>query len=220
VIRVAAPEGPVALIGHSLGGMTIMALAERHPELFAARICAVALLNTSAGDLGRSGLPKSLLSRRNPLVPVVGWLVRWESGVLAVDRGREVCGNLSWSLTRKIVSGDEALDPALIELLHVMRKDASFEVLVDFVAEFRAHHRYAALAALRHTKALVLGADGDRLIPYEHAEAMAALLPDVELVRVRGAGHATMLEQPKRVTGHLLELLSRRAGPGAAGPGV
>ncbi|MGH3851928.1 MAG: alpha/beta fold hydrolase [Pseudonocardiaceae bacterium] len=214
VIRAAAPEGPVALIGHSLGGMTIMALAEDHPELFAERIRAVALLNTSAGDLGRSGLAKRLLSRRNPLVPVASRLARWGPGARAVDRGREACGNLSWSLTRKIVSDDEAVDPALVDLLHVMAKATSFEVLTDFLAEFGTHHRYAALAALRHTKTLVLGADGDRLIQYEHSEAMAALLPDAQLVRVRGAGHVTMLEQPKRVNDHLLELLSRCAEAG------
>src|SRR6185312_9462022 len=57
VIRAAAPEGPVVLIGHSLGGMTIMALAEDCSELFAERICGVAFINTSAGDVGRSGLP-------------------------------------------------------------------------------------------------------------------------------------------------------------------
>ena len=31
----AAPSGPVVLVGHSMGGMTMMALAEQHPELFA-----------------------------------------------------------------------------------------------------------------------------------------------------------------------------------------
>jgi pimeloyl-ACP methyl ester carboxylesterase len=212
VIRVAAPEGRVVLIGHSLGGMTIMALAEDRPELFAERICGVAFLNTSAGDIGRSGLPKPLLSRRNPVMPVAKQLSRWGPGARAVDQGREVCRNLIWSLTRKLSFGGEAVHPALVELMYMMIRDTSFEVMTDFLEEFGVHNRYAALAGLQYAKALVLGADGDRLIQYEHCEAIAALLPDAELVQVEGAGHVTMLEQPKRVNEHLLDLLSQCAG--------
>nr|BFE86230.1 hypothetical protein GCM10020093_088310 [Planobispora longispora] len=43
--------GPCVLVGHSMGGMTIMALADRHPELFGDRIKGVALIATSAGKL-------------------------------------------------------------------------------------------------------------------------------------------------------------------------
>ena len=35
------PEGPVVLVGHSMGGMTIIALAEQHPELFGDRVVGV-----------------------------------------------------------------------------------------------------------------------------------------------------------------------------------
>lgn len=212
VIRAAAPEGRVVLIGHSLGGMTIMALAEDRPELFAERICGVAFLNTSAGDIGRSGLPKPLLSRRNPVMPVAKWLSRWEPSARAVDRGREVCRNLIWSLTRELSFGDEAVNPAVVELMYMMIRATSFEVMTDFLATFGAHDRYAALAGLQYAKALVLGSDGDRLIQYAHSEAIAALLTDVELVQVEGSGHVTMLEQPKRVNDHLLDLLSQCAG--------
>ena len=212
VIRTAAPEGRVVVVGHSLGGMTIMALADENPELFADRICGVAFLNTSAGDIGRSGLPKPLLSRRNPLLPAAGVLSRWEPSARAIDHGREVCRNLVWGLTRKLAFGDEAIDPALVELMYMMIRATSFEVMTDFLAVFGAHNRYAALAGLQFAKALVLGSDGDRLIQYQHSEAIAALLPDAELVQVQGAGHVTMLEQPKRVNEHLLDLLAQCAG--------
>ena len=46
-----AVEGPVVLAGHSLGGMTIMGLAERHPELVAQRVVGAAFLATSCGNL-------------------------------------------------------------------------------------------------------------------------------------------------------------------------
>ncbi|MGH3982350.1 MAG: alpha/beta fold hydrolase [Pseudonocardiaceae bacterium] len=212
VLRAAAPEGRVVLIGHSFGGMAIMALAEHNPELFAERISGVAFLNTSAGDIGRSGLPKPLLSRRNPLVPVAKRLSRWEPSARAVDRGREVCRNLIWSLTRELSFGDEAVNPAVVELMYMMIRATSFEVMTDFLQEFGRHNRYAALAGLQYAKALVLGADGDRLIQYEHSKAIAELLPDAELVQVEGSGHMTMLERPKLVDEHLLDLLSQCAG--------
>ena len=211
VIRVAAPEGRIVLIGHSLGGMTIMALAEDHPELFAERVRGVAFLNTSAGDIGRSGPPKPFLSRRNPVMPLARRLSRWEPSARAVDRGREISRNLTWSLTRKLAFGGEAVDPALVELMYLMIRATPFEVMTDFLKQFGAHNRYAALAGLQYAKALVLGADGDRLIQFQHSEAIAALLPDAELVQVEGSAHVTMLEQPKRVNEHLMDLLAQCA---------
>src|SRR5699024_4543089 len=55
-----APSGPLVLAGHSMGGMMLMALAERHPRLFAERISAVAFVSSSAGDLANVslGLPE------------------------------------------------------------------------------------------------------------------------------------------------------------------
>lgn len=59
VLDVAAPEGPLVLVGHSMGGMTIMALAERYPEFVRDRVVGVAFVGTSAGKLGEVsyGLP-------------------------------------------------------------------------------------------------------------------------------------------------------------------
>ncbi|HEX8933471.1 MAG TPA: alpha/beta hydrolase [Pseudonocardiaceae bacterium] len=212
VLSKAAPEGPIVLIGHSMGGMTIMALAEQNPELFAERISGVAFLNTSAGEIGRSGLSRPFLSPRNPIMPVARRLSSWEPSTRAIDRGRNAAGNLAWSLTRKLSFVDESVSPAVVELLYAMINSTSFEVVVDFVATFGLHNRYAALAGLRRAKALVLGTDRDLLLPYQHAEEIAELLTDVELVMVKGAGHLPMLEQPKRVNDHLLEFLSKCAG--------
>ncbi|WP_311197902.1 alpha/beta fold hydrolase [Ornithinimicrobium sp. INDO-MA30-4] len=47
------PHGPIVLIGHSMGGMTVMAYAGSHLEEFAQRIVGVGLISTSAGDLDK-----------------------------------------------------------------------------------------------------------------------------------------------------------------------
>ena len=60
-------DGPVVLVGHSMGGMTIMRLAQVHPELFGTRILGVALFSTSAGEMADyspiRGIPGRTFSR-------------------------------------------------------------------------------------------------------------------------------------------------------------
>ena len=51
VLRTVAPTGPVVLVGHSMGGMAIMALVRQDPELFATRVAGVALISTAAAGL-------------------------------------------------------------------------------------------------------------------------------------------------------------------------
>ncbi|NUT53754.1 MAG: alpha/beta hydrolase, partial [Saccharothrix sp.] len=53
-----APTGRLVLAGHSMGGMTIMALAEQHPALLD-RVAGIVLVATSSGELAGStlGLP-------------------------------------------------------------------------------------------------------------------------------------------------------------------
>src|SRR5699024_7722136 len=69
------PTGPIVLVGHSMGGMAIMAMAAEYPELFGDRIVGAVLCSTAAGDILHPGLPFSL-----------GGLVRAFTPVL--DRGR------------------------------------------------------------------------------------------------------------------------------------
>lgn len=59
VIDAVAPTGPLVLVGHSMGGMTVMALADQHPELFRERVAGVGLIGTLAGnwDAVTLGLP-------------------------------------------------------------------------------------------------------------------------------------------------------------------
>ena len=63
------PTGPIVLVGHSMGGMTIMQLALDHPELFGTRIRGVALLSTSPGGPARR---LARASRRSPPGPCTG----------------------------------------------------------------------------------------------------------------------------------------------------
>ena len=94
VISAVAPQGPLILVGHSIGGMTLMSLAEQHPELIRDRVMAVAFVATSPGGISAVswGLGKVLGKAVHKLGPIaVGQLAGRQGLVNSVlNAGREV----------------------------------------------------------------------------------------------------------------------------------
>jgi pimeloyl-ACP methyl ester carboxylesterase len=209
VIRALAPEGPLVLVGHSMGGMTIMALAEQNPELFAERVAGVALVSTSVGEVASAGLHGALLSRHNPLTRGVGLLARLQPKL--VEGVRKVAGEVIWAITRSLAYGDRNVEPWLVDLVDTMISTNAVDALTDFVDTVGSHDRIAALPALATCEVLVAAGDADRVIPVSHSEVIAAELPDATLVRFEGAGHLPMLEQPLAMDAALVDLLRRSA---------
>ncbi|HVK22751.1 MAG TPA: alpha/beta hydrolase [Actinokineospora sp.] len=205
VIRVMAPDGPLVLVGHSMGGMAVMALAELRPELFAERVVGVALIGTSAGEVGRHGLSRPLLSKYNPLTRYLGRFADWQPGLVELVRAGG--GQLTRPAVRALGFGSRGVSPSLVTFLMEMLDVTPVRVLADFVETLGSHNRYAALAGLKHCPVLVLSGDADLMTPFQHAERIALELPDATLVRARGAGHMVMMEQPEFVNEHLVAFL-------------
>ncbi|MBK6956515.1 MAG: alpha/beta fold hydrolase [Actinomycetales bacterium] len=57
VIDMVAPDGPLVLAGHSMGGMSIMAYAGMHYEHFTGRVKGTVLASTAASIEGRTPVP-------------------------------------------------------------------------------------------------------------------------------------------------------------------
>lgn len=210
VLRALAPDGPLVLVGHSMGGMAIIALAEQRPDLFADRVLGVALIATSAGEVGGRGLPATLLSRRNPLTRAVGLLAGWQPGL--VEGVRRAGHTLIWTVTRTLAYGDRRVDPARVDLVDSMISANAVDALTDFVDTLGTHDRRAALPALAGCEVLVAAGDADEVIPFRHSEVIAGALPDATLVRLAGVGHLPMLEQPEVIDAALADLVDRCAG--------
>ncbi|CAM3989074.1 alpha/beta fold hydrolase [Kibdelosporangium persicum] len=215
VLRAMVPKGPIVLVGHSMGAMTVIALAEQEPDLFADRIRGVALIGTSAGEIGASGLPRPLLSRYNPLTRGVGTLADWQPGL--VELVRAAGGQLTRRAVRLIAFGSRGVSPRLVDFMMEMLDVTPVRVLADFIDTLGSHNRYKALAGLQHCYVLVLSGDRDRMTPFSHAERIAEELPDAKLVRLRGAGHMVILEQPDQVNAHLIDLVRQCASGRGAG---
>lgn len=206
VLDAVAPDGPVVLVGHSLGGMTIMELAVRRPDLLP-RTAGVALLATSAGGLAAfdHGLP--LLGHH---------LVRWAEQALerqrvsldGIERSRRAARDLEQRLVRHwSFAGPVA--PELVRLTGRMMAETPVEVIADLLPAFGTLDERESLAALSGRAVLVLGAERDLMTPPGHAREIADAIEGAEHVMVRGSGHLVMLEHPGVVTARVERLIAR-----------
>jgi pimeloyl-ACP methyl ester carboxylesterase len=209
VLQEVAPRGPIVLVGHSMGGMTIMALADAHPELFGSRVVGVALMATSTGRLAELtfGLPKAVLPVTRRVLPFVtrGMRIRPQP----FERGRRVGTDLAFLFTRFGGFGDRDVSPAVVQFVEQMGVQTPVDVIAEFYDTFTTHDKLAALGVLRDVETLVLAGSKDLMTPVDHSRAMADALPGAHLVVVEGAGHMVLLERPALVTLQLRSLIAR-----------
>ncbi|MFI7289321.1 alpha/beta fold hydrolase [Streptomyces anulatus] len=209
VIDAAAPEGPLVLVGHSMGGMTMMALADRYPDLIRDRVAAVALVGTSSGKLGEVnfGLPVAGVNAVRRVLP--GVLKALGSQTELVEKGRRATADLFAGLIKRYSFGSRDVDPAVARFAERLIESTPIDVVAEFYPAFTEHDKSGALPAFRDVPVLILAGDKDLVTPSSHSEAIADVLPDAELVIVPDAGHLVMLEHPETVTDRLADLLVR-----------
>ncbi|MET8644417.1 alpha/beta hydrolase [Streptomyces sp. NPDC004675] len=209
VIDAAAPEGPLVLVGHSMGGMTVMALADQYPELIRDRVVGVALVGTSSGRLGEVnfGLPVAGVNAVRRILP--GVLKALGQQAELVERGRRATADLFAGIIKRYSFASRDVDPAVARFAERMIEGTPIDVVAEFYPAFTDHDKTKALARFAELPVLVLAGIQDLVTPSEHSEAIAGLLPDAELVLVPDAGHLVMMEHPEVVTDRLADLLTR-----------
>ena len=207
VLTELVPSGRIVLIGHSMGGMTIMALADRHPDLFAAdgRISGVILLDTSTGRMGEVtlGLP-AILARGGVVLPTV--MKGMQRQKVIVEKGRSQAGDIMWVFIRRVAFGGP-VEPGLVEFVAQMIAATPVDVIADFYPALINHDKLRALGTLRDTDVVIICGEKDVITPPEHSQTMAENLPNAQLVLIPDAGHQAMMERPELVNGPLLNLV-------------
>ncbi len=203
VIEALAPTGPLTLVGHSMGGMTIMALADRFPDLVHERVAGVGFVATSCGHLSADflGLPPTLAKRA-------------EAGLNARQPGRVPLDSLIRQIRRTdlnlVATRRNAIGPdapnSLGQFTVDMLNGTSMETVLDFLPTLLAHDKFDALKVFGAIPAFVTCGDADVLTPPSHTRRIASQLPDAETTVVTGGGHMLQLEQPDYVTERIVRL--------------
>ncbi len=209
VVDATCPPGtPVILVGHSMGGMTVMAYADRRPEEFGTRILGAALLSTSAGGVAEIafGMPGVVARAFHRAAPGVVSALATQKEL--VERIRGAGSDLGLMFTRRYSFASE-VSPSLAAFVHQMLWNTPIDVVAEFIPTLDAHDKVRALASLARVETLVLVGEGDLMTPPEHSDVIAAHLPHTVLVRIPDSGHMVMLERYPEVNQQLRELISR-----------
>jgi pimeloyl-ACP methyl ester carboxylesterase len=198
-----APGERAVIAGHSMGGMAIAAWSDRYRHKVKSRADAVALINTTTGDLLRE---VRLLAVPAPLAAV------------RVLGGRALIGTfgsfavppLVGTVTREMISmlavgadADRAVGALINELFAATSPAGRGGCGAALAGSLgRKHINLAGLTV----PTLVIGSQRDRLTPLVQSQRIAAALPNSAGLVVLPGGHCSMLERPMEVNRELRAL--------------
>lgn len=211
------PEGPVVLVGHSMGGMTIMAFAEDHPEVFGERVVGVGLLATTAGGLKTHRMLNPYLPDRvmRQVTPRAMALLARAPGL--VDGARRTGSDLGFWVTETFAFGGDVPTP-YVEFVDEMLRQTPFEVIAEFFPNFDELDKFEVLVAFDRVPTVIVCGTADVLTSIGHSRKMASRLHGARLVEVEGAGHMVIMESADEVNAVLEELMDAASAASRSGP--
>jgi pimeloyl-ACP methyl ester carboxylesterase len=204
VLQAVAPRGAIVLVGHSMGGMTVLSHARQYPEHYGRRIIGAALISSAAEGLTRSPLGEIL---KNPALEAVRFTAR--SAPKLMHRGRTVSRSLIGPILRAASYSDLEVSRSLDAFSQRMMNSTPIATMVGFLHALEVHDETAGLWTLLRIPTLIACGDHDLLTPDEYSRKMAACLPQSELVIVTGASHLALLDKPDAINDGLIRLVNR-----------
>ncbi len=204
VLQVVAPRGLIVLVGHSMGGMTVLSHARQFPEQYGRRIVGAALISSAAEGVARSPLGEIL---KNPALEAVRFTAR--SAPKLMHRGRNVSRSLIGPILRAASYSDLQVSRSLDAFSQRMMNGTPIATMVGFLHALEVHDETAGLWTLLRIPTLIACGDHDLLTPDEYSRKMAASLPRSELVIVSGASHLALLDKPDAINDGLIRLVKR-----------
>jgi pimeloyl-ACP methyl ester carboxylesterase len=199
-----APRERAVLVGHSMGGITIAAWSSHYRDKVRLRADAVALINTTTGDLVRKVKLFAVPRELSPARVMAARGVINTFGGFPLPAVARIPGRYAIAM---LAVGRDA-DPSAARLIYELfaqtppeGRGGCAKMLVEALGS-----RYLALDGLT-VPTLVIGSESDRLTPISQSRRIARTAPNVVgLVELSG-GHCSMLERPREVSRHLRALV-------------
>jgi pimeloyl-ACP methyl ester carboxylesterase len=208
VLKAVAARGVVVLVGHSMGGMTVLSHARQFPDQYGGRIVGATIISSAAEGVTRSPLGEIL---KNPALQAFRFTAR--SAPKLMHRGRNVSRSVIGPILRAASYSDLQVSRSLDAFSQRMMNGTPIATMVGFLEALEKHDETAGLWTLLKVPTLIACGDHDLLTPDEYSRRMAASLPRSELVIVTGASHLALLEKPDAINDGLVRLV-HRAVPG------
>jgi pimeloyl-ACP methyl ester carboxylesterase len=204
-----APGERAVVAGHSMGGMAIAAWSDRYRHKVEARADAVALINTTTGDLLRE---VRFLPMPAPFAPVRVLGGRALISIFGSYTVPPAVRRASREMISMLAVGADA-DRAVGSLIYDLFNSTSpagrggcGKALVEAMGR-----RHIDLAGLT-VPTLVIGSERDRLTPLVQSKRIASAAPNLAGLVVLPGGHCSMLERPAEVNRELRALAESTSG--------
>lgn len=189
-------DGPVVIVGHSMGGMALLTYCKLFHEKLGTRVAGIVLADTTAADV-MPGMVEFLPRRVTAAFQGVQ-----EAALRAVtafdrasvDKVRRRANDLSWLLVRAMGFGPNA-SASHVAFLEKMLSETTVDTWMELLPSVTGVDVSATLDLI-DVPALVIVGTHDRLTPPGAAERMVKGIRNAKLGRIAGAGHCPMLESP------------------------
>jgi pimeloyl-ACP methyl ester carboxylesterase len=187
--------------------MTIVALAEEHPELFGDRIVGVGLVATTAGGLKPHRLVLPLLPSTVGGQLATRLVMTLARGHRTVDRFRKVGRSVALVATDELAFGD-AVPARYVEFVDEMLSATPFDVVAEFFPNFGTLDKFGTVRALESVPTAIICGTDDKITPIGHSRKLHATISGSTLLECAGAGHMVILERHDQVNAELDQLLA------------
>jgi pimeloyl-ACP methyl ester carboxylesterase len=215
VLQVIAPRGPIVLVGHSMGGMTVLSHARQYPHHYGSRVVGAALISSAAEGVAKSPLGEIL---NNPALEAVRRAAR--TAPKLVQRGRNATRSLIGPILRAASYSNVNVSPSIVAFSEKMMLGTPIPTLVEFLHALEVHDETAGLSTLQWIPTLIVCGEQDLVTPAEYSKKIAQALPESELVIVARAGHLVLLDKPEPINDGLVRLVKRATPSRLAGLGL
>ena len=197
-------DGPVVLVGNSMGGMISLFESARSPQ----RVSGTVLLDPAVPGPRRALDPTVALQFALYAVPFLAERVLWLRRARTTPLGRvrdllQLCGVDPDAVPAEVIDRSVTL---LEERRDVAGMDKAFLAAARSILWVLADpRRYREAMASITGPVLLVHGDRDRLVPVAAARDTAARHPGWRYVELADVGHVPQLQVPEVTAGHVLE---------------